>query len=110
MKKGIESDVRKSDGPAAGKMPTKTRLRRKINRRPWAIAATSEPESFDPADMLQSLLPFCQTERTRAKLDALSDSLRHGDDDVFVIARVGNGIRASEDRTNDKAPALRACF
>ena len=59
-----------------------------------AIAAMSDPESFDPTDMLQSLMPLCQTERIRAKLD--SDSLRHGDDDVFVIARVGNRIRASE--------------
>jgi hypothetical protein len=32
----------------------------------------------------------------QAKLDALSDGLRCEDDDVFVIARVGNGIYASE--------------
>ena len=53
-----------------------------------AIAATSEPESFDPTDMLQSLLPLCRTERMRAKLDALSDIPRHGDADVFIIVRV----------------------
>jgi ADP-ribosylglycohydrolase len=32
----------------------------------------------------------------QAKLAAIADSLRHNDEDVYVIGRVGNGIRASQ--------------
>ena len=31
-----------------------------------------------------------------AKLKTLAESLQHHDEDVYVIGRVGNGIRASE--------------
>lgn len=61
-----------------------------------AIAATTQPESFDPLGLLQELTAACRTDTMQAKLRALADSLRRGDDDVFVIARVGNGIRASQ--------------
>jgi poly(ADP-ribose) glycohydrolase ARH3 len=61
-----------------------------------ATAATTEPESFDPAGVVQTLTTVCRTETMQAKLAALADGLRHEDEDVFVIARVGNGIRASQ--------------
>lgn len=61
-----------------------------------AIVATAVPESFDPLDMLHSLTALCRTETMRAKLEMLADSFAHEDEDVFVIARVGNGIRATE--------------
>jgi poly(ADP-ribose) glycohydrolase ARH3 len=61
-----------------------------------AIAATTEPASFEPAAMLRALSSLCRTDTLRAKLAALDDGLRHNDDDAFVIARVGNGILASQ--------------
>jgi poly(ADP-ribose) glycohydrolase ARH3 len=61
-----------------------------------AIAATSEPGSFDPAGVVQTLSAACRTETMQAKLAALTDSLRHNDDDLYVIGRVGNGLRASQ--------------
>jgi poly(ADP-ribose) glycohydrolase ARH3 len=61
-----------------------------------AIAATTEPGSFDPAGMLRVLSPLCRTETMQAKLAVLADGLRHNDEDVYVIGRVGNGIRASQ--------------
>lgn len=42
------------------------------------------------------LLAANRTTVMQAKLEALIDGLRHQDADDFVIARVGNGIRASE--------------
>ena len=61
-----------------------------------ALAATTEPESLDSMDCVQSLSAVCQTDLMRAKLTTLADGLRHNDEDVFVIGRVGNGIRASQ--------------
>jgi poly(ADP-ribose) glycohydrolase ARH3 len=61
-----------------------------------AIAATTEPGSFDPAGVVEMLAAACRTETMQAKLAALADGLRQQDDDLFVIARVGNGIRASQ--------------
>jgi poly(ADP-ribose) glycohydrolase ARH3 len=61
-----------------------------------AIVATIMPESFDPLGMLDSLTALCRTETMRGKLEMLADSIAHEDEDIFVIARVGNGIRAIE--------------
>jgi poly(ADP-ribose) glycohydrolase ARH3 len=61
-----------------------------------AIAATTEPGSFDPASVVQRLAAVCRTETMQAKLAALGDGLLHNDEDVYVIGRVGNGIRASQ--------------
>jgi poly(ADP-ribose) glycohydrolase ARH3 len=61
-----------------------------------AIAATTDLKALDPFGVVEALLVVCRTEVMQAKLKALADGLRHEDDDVFVIARVGNGIRASQ--------------
>lgn len=61
-----------------------------------AIAATTTPTTFAPANMVQTLAGVCRTETMQAKLAALADGLRQNDEDPFVIARVGNGIRASQ--------------
>ena len=61
-----------------------------------AIAATTEPGSLDPASVIQMLSVACRTETMQAKLAALADGLRNAKEDVFVIGRVGNGIRASQ--------------
>ncbi len=61
-----------------------------------AIAATTAPESFDPERLVHVLTRTCRTEIMQAKLRILADGLRHADDDLFVIAGVGNGIRASQ--------------
>jgi hypothetical protein len=60
------------------------------------IAATTAPKALDPLRLLEALLVVCQTEIMQAKLKALADGLEHEDDDSFVIARVGTGIRASQ--------------
>ena len=61
-----------------------------------AIAATASPDSFDPNAMLQSLLPVCRTEVMAARLKVLAEGFQYGDEDVYVIGRVGNGILASQ--------------
>ncbi len=61
-----------------------------------AIAATASPDSFDPNAMLQTLLPVCRTEIMAARLKVLAAGLQYGDEDVYVIGRVGNGILASQ--------------
>ncbi len=61
-----------------------------------ATAATANVADLDSDATVQSLRAICRTEVVAAKLDALADSLRHDDDDVYVIGRVGNGIRASQ--------------
>lgn len=61
----------------------------------WA-ATVGNPDLPGRATLLDALLRACQTTIMRAKLEALADGLRQEDDDQFVIARVGNGIRASE--------------
>ena len=61
-----------------------------------ATAATANVAALDSDAMIQSLRAICRTEVMAAKLDALADSLRHNDGDVYVIGRVGNGIRASQ--------------
>ncbi len=61
-----------------------------------AIAATTDPNALDPLGIVEVLLPVCRTEVMQFKLQALVDGLRHEDDDDFVIARVGTGVRASQ--------------
>lgn len=61
-----------------------------------ALAATMEPESFNPTKLIASLLATCRTEVMAANLVILADALRHNDEDVYVIGRVGNGIQASQ--------------
>ena len=45
---------------------------------------------------VRALSPVCRTDVMAAKLKALADGLHHKDEDVYVIGRVGNGIRASQ--------------
>ena len=61
-----------------------------------ASAAITDPGDFDPQRLLRELHGVSRTTIVQAKLEALSSSLREGDTDLFVIARVGNRIRASE--------------
>jgi poly(ADP-ribose) glycohydrolase ARH3 len=62
-----------------------------------AIAATTaDPASFDPEGLLQVLRRVSRTEMIQARLDTLIECLHHEDPDVYVIGRVGNGIRASQ--------------
>jgi poly(ADP-ribose) glycohydrolase ARH3 len=61
-----------------------------------ALAATTEPESFNPANLIDALRATCRTEVMTTKLKILADGLAHNDKDVYVIGRVGNGIRASQ--------------
>lgn len=62
-----------------------------------AIAATTpSPDGFDPVALLSVLRRASRTTILQARLDSLADSLAHDDSDVYVIGRVGNGIRASQ--------------
>ena len=61
-----------------------------------AIAATTEPESLDPARMIETLAASAGRRSCRPSCKVLADGLQHDDEDVFVIGRVGNGIRASQ--------------
>lgn len=61
-----------------------------------AWAATTEPDSLIPMQLVETLASVCRTDVMQAKLAALADSLHHDDEDVYVIGRVGNGIRASQ--------------
>ena len=67
-----------------------------IQAKTVAMAATTDPMDFDPQQVLGELHEASRTDIVQAKLEALSAGLREDDNDVFVIARVGNGIRASE--------------
>lgn len=67
-----------------------------VQARAVALAASMPSESLDPPAFVRALLDVCQTNVMRAKLAALGEALRDDDDDLFVIARVGNGIRASQ--------------
>jgi len=61
-----------------------------------AVAATADPMQLDPEAFLRAVCQVGSTTIVQTKLEALADGLRREDADVFVIARVGNGIRASE--------------
>jgi len=61
----------------------------------WAVTRKA-PDTPDTTALLDTLLRISRTAVMQAKLEKLADSLRSGDDDLFVISRVGNGIRASE--------------
>jgi len=61
-----------------------------------ARSATTAPADFDPPRLLRELHEASRTTIVQAKLEALSRGLQQGDSDLFVIAKVGNGIRASE--------------
>jgi len=61
-----------------------------------ASAATTASADFDPQRLLRELHEASRTAIVQAKLEALSRGLRGDDSDLFVIAKVGNGIRASE--------------
>ena len=62
-----------------------------------AIAATTgDPASFDPEGLLRVLRRASRTDIIQARLDTLIECLHHEDPDVYVIGRVGNGIRASQ--------------
>jgi poly(ADP-ribose) glycohydrolase ARH3 len=61
-----------------------------------ALTATTEPSNFDPDTFVRALSSVCRTEVMAAKLKVLGEGLYHNDDDVYVIGRVGNGIRASQ--------------
>jgi poly(ADP-ribose) glycohydrolase ARH3 len=62
-----------------------------------AIAATTgDPASFDPEKLLRVLRCVSKTDILQARLDTLVECLHHDDPDVYVIGRVGNGIRASQ--------------
>lgn len=59
-------------------------------------ATAADPSGFDPGGLLRTLRRLSRTELIQEKLDAVADGLRHGVCDEELIARVGNGIRASE--------------
>ncbi len=61
-----------------------------------ALAATTEPSAFDPNNFVRALSSVCRTDVMAAKLKTLAEGLHHKDEDVYVIGRVGNGIRASQ--------------
>jgi len=61
-----------------------------------ALAATTEPSTFDPNNFVRALSPVCQTDVMAAKLKSLAEGLHREDEDWYVIGRVGNGIRASQ--------------
>ncbi len=67
-----------------------------IQARAVATAATTDPADFDPRRLLDELHEASRTTIVQAKLEALSRGLREDDSDLAVIAKVGNGIRASE--------------
>ena len=59
-------------------------------------ATTDDSRTFDRRQFVDALLRAAQTPILQAKLEALAAGLRDGDEDIFIIARVGNGVRASE--------------
>jgi poly(ADP-ribose) glycohydrolase ARH3 len=59
-------------------------------------ATTSDPSHFASVKFLTELLAVSRTPIMQAKLDSLENGLAAGESDKFVIAQVGNGIRASE--------------
>ena len=59
-------------------------------------ATTADPAAFDPEELLRVLRDASRTTIMQARLESLADSLAHEDSDVYVIGRVGNGIRASQ--------------
>jgi poly(ADP-ribose) glycohydrolase ARH3 len=61
-----------------------------------ARLATDSAETFDPTDLIHTLLQACRTDIMAAKLKVLAEGMDRKDEDVYVIGRVGNGIRASE--------------
>ncbi len=61
-----------------------------------ALAATTDPPNFDPQKLVGELQEASGTTIVEAKLEAVSAGLIQEDSDALVIARVGNGIRASE--------------
>jgi poly(ADP-ribose) glycohydrolase ARH3 len=67
-----------------------------VQARAVAWAATTDPADFDPQHLLRELHRVSRTTIVKAKLEALASGLREDDSDLFVIAKVGNGIRASE--------------
>ena len=67
-----------------------------IQAKAVATAATTDPTDFDPQRLLAVLHESSRTDILRAKLEAVSRGLREDDSDQSVIAKVGNGIRASE--------------
>ena len=68
-----------------------------IQAKAVALAVTTAgPDNFDPENLLEMLRGVSRTTIVQAKLEALADGLRQEDADDFVIARVGNGVRASE--------------
>ena len=58
-----------------------------------AIASTADAASLAPFSIMESLLTVCTTEAMQLNLRKVADGLRHGDEDFYVIGRVGNGIR-----------------
>lgn len=68
-----------------------------IQAKAIAWAATSESEDRgDRMDLLRTLMAAARTPIMQGKLQALEYCLEEQADDAAVIARVGNGIRASE--------------
>lgn len=67
-----------------------------VQARAVGWAAIADPDGFDPQQLLRELLGAARTTIVQAKLEALDSGLREEDSDPFVIARIGNGIRASE--------------
>jgi poly(ADP-ribose) glycohydrolase ARH3 len=61
-----------------------------------ALAATTELNTFDPKTFVSALSSVCRTDVMAMKLRTLAEGLHHKDEDVYVIGRVGNGIRASQ--------------
>lgn len=67
-----------------------------IQAKAVAVAATTSMAEFDPQRLLDELHEMSQTTIVRSKLEALSRGLQENHPDSLVIAKVGNGIRASE--------------
>ncbi len=67
-----------------------------IQARAVAVAATSSPAEFDPRCLLHELHEISRTTAVRSKLGALTRAVEEHHPDSLVIAKVGNGIRASE--------------
>ncbi len=62
-----------------------------------ALAATTgDPAYLNPEELLRALRRVSKTDILQARLDTLIECLHHEDPDVYVIGRVGNGIRASQ--------------
>ncbi len=55
-----------------------------------------DPDALDPGELFNVLRRTSRTSIVQSRLEKLIDSLAHEDSDVYVIGRVGNGIRASE--------------